>query len=163
MPRTSCIAKIGQKKETVRFSVNAVMQIGMGIISLATPFASDRIFYKWFSMPEIITLAPLPILTAMVFGITFWQLRHLPDENDRFSLFPFVGMVGIMTLGFTGLAYSFYPYIVPEKMTIAEAASAPESLLIILVGTCFVLPVIIGYSIFAYKVFGGKATELRYD
>jgi cytochrome bd ubiquinol oxidase subunit II len=62
-----------------------------------------------------------------------------------------------------GLAYSFYPYIVPEKMTILQSASAPESLFIILVGTCFVLSVIVGYSIFAYRVFGGKATELRYD
>ncbi len=69
----------------------------------------------------------------------------------------------IMILGFFGLAYSFYPYVVPDQMTIDEAASAPESLLIILAGTLFVLPVIIGYSIFAYRVFGGKAAELRYD
>jgi len=69
----------------------------------------------------------------------------------------------IMVLGFFGLAYSFYPYVVPEQMTIYEAASAPESLFIILVGTLFVLPVIIGYSIFSYKVFAGKASDLRYD
>jgi cytochrome bd ubiquinol oxidase subunit II len=48
-------------------------------------------------------------------------------------------------------------------MTIWEAASAPESLAIILVGTCFVLPVIIGYSFYAYRIFGGKATDLTYD
>lgn len=137
--------------------------VGMGMISIVTPFASDRIFAKWFSIPEIIALAPLPLMSGIFFALTFWQLKHLPEQGDRFSLVPFIGIVAIMALGFAGLAYSFYPYIVPEKMTIVEAASAPESLAIILVGTCFVLPVIIGYSIFAYKVFGGKATELRYD
>ncbi|MEO1748043.1 MAG: cytochrome d ubiquinol oxidase subunit II, partial [Pseudomonadota bacterium] len=137
--------------------------IGMGIISLATPFASPRIFEKWFSVPEIIALLPLPIMTLGLFGFLFWQLLYLPDRNDRFSLVPFAGMVGIMTLGFMGLAYSFYPFVVPDRMTIYESASAPESLIIILFGTMFVLPVIIGYSIFSYRVFGGKATELRYD
>lgn len=136
---------------------------GMIFISLATPFASERIFAKWFSMPEIVALAPLPLMTGALFAYMFWKLPQLPDHDDRFSLLPFLAIVGIMALGFFGLAYSFYPYIVPEKMTIAESASAPESLFIILVGTCFVLPVIIGYSIFAYRVFGGKATELRYD
>ena len=53
--------------------------------------------------------------------------------------------------------------MVPERLTIWEAASAPESLMIILVGTLFVIPIILGYTAFAYRVFRGKATELRYD
>ena len=61
------------------------------------------------------------------------------------------------------MAYSFYPYVVPEQLTIYEAASAPESLFIILIGTLFVLPMILGYSALAFFVFRGKATELRYD
>lgn len=137
--------------------------LGMIVISMATPLASQRIFDKWFSLPEFIALAALPIMTMTLFGFIFWQLKHLPDEKDQFSLLPFIGIVAVMGLGFAGLAYSFFPYIVPEKMTIAESAAAPESLFIILLGVCFVLPVIIGYSIFAYRVFGGKATELRYD
>lgn len=137
--------------------------LGMGIISIVTPLASERIFAKWFSLPELIGLAPLPIITGGLFIFLFWQLAHLPDRNDRFSLVPFTGITMIMVLGFFGLAYSFYPYVVPEKVTIYESASAPESLFIILVGTLFVLPVIIGYSIFSYKVFGGKAADLRYD
>lgn len=149
---------VGWMQRTLLFTM-----IGMLVISLATPFASARIFDKWFAFPEIIALLPLPIMTGMTFAFVFWQLLFLPDKNDRFALVPFIGMTAIMALGFAGLAYSFYPYIVPDKMTIYEAASAPESLFIILVGTCVVLPVIIGYSIFAYRVFGGKATDLRYD
>jgi cytochrome d ubiquinol oxidase subunit II len=69
----------------------------------------------------------------------------------------------LFALAFLGLAYSFYPYVVPERLTIYDAASAPESLMIILVGTLFVLPTILAYTALSYTVFRGKATELRYD
>ncbi|MCA3573969.1 MAG: cytochrome d ubiquinol oxidase subunit II, partial [Aestuariivirga sp.] len=69
----------------------------------------------------------------------------------------------LMVLGFSGMAYSFYPFIVPERLTIVEAAAAPESLFIILIGTVVVLPVILGYTVLAYTVFRGKATRLSYD
>jgi cytochrome d ubiquinol oxidase subunit II len=65
-------------------------------------------------------------------------------------------------LCFQGLAYSFYPYVVPEQMTIYQAAASPQSLMIIFVGALVVLPFIIGYTIFAYRVFRGKANELSY-
>ena len=136
---------------------------GMGVISLATPLASPRIFDKWFSVPEIVALAPLPLMTGGLFAFLFWQLQFLPDRRDRFAIVPFLAMTGIMALGFAGLAYSFYPYVVPDRITIYESASAPESLVIILAGVCVVLPVIVAYSVFAYRVFAGKATELRYD
>jgi cytochrome d ubiquinol oxidase subunit II len=61
------------------------------------------------------------------------------------------------------MAYSFYPFIVPERLTIAAAAASPESLSIILMGVVFVLPVILGYTVFAYVIFRGKATGLSYD
>lgn len=136
---------------------------GMVAISVATPLASARIFEKWFSIPEVLALAPLPLATAASFAALIMMLRHLPLAGDRYAWVPFVLTIGIFGLGFMGLAYSFYPYVVPDHLTIYESASAPESLAIILVGTMFVLPVIGGYSIFAYTVFRGKATELRYD
>ena len=66
-------------------------------------------------------------------------------------------------MAFVGLAYSFYPYVVPDQMTIYEAAAAPESLAIILAGTVFVLPIILGYTALAYTIFRGKAVQLSYD
>ena len=76
---------------------------------------------------------------------------------------PYLTAMGLFALAFAGLAYSFYPYVVPEYLTIYEAAAAPESLFIILAGTVFVLPTIVGYTVLAYVIFRGKATELRYD
>jgi cytochrome d ubiquinol oxidase subunit II len=66
-------------------------------------------------------------------------------------------------LAFLGLAYSLFPYLVVDRITIWQAASAPESLLVIFWGVCVVLPAILGYTIYAYRVFGGKARELSYE
>lgn len=136
---------------------------GLAAVSLATPLVSQRILDKWFQVPEFLILAPLPLM-SIAFVVVLWiSLRHLPDADDRWAWVPFTVASALFVLAFAGLAYSFYPYVVPEKLTIYEAASAPESLFIILLGTLIVLPVIIGYSALSYTVFRGKATELRYD
>lgn len=137
--------------------------LGMGAVSLATPLVSPRIFDKWFRFPEIVTLAPLPLMSGLLVALLWLSLRRLPTRDDSFAWFPFVGAVVLMVLGFCGMAYSFYPYIVPEKLTIWQAASSTESLSIILVGTLFVLPVILGYTVLSYFIFRGKATRLSYD
>ena len=139
------------------------MVLGMGAVSLATPLVSERIFDKWFRFPEIVALAPLPLMSGLLVALLWLALRRLPTANDSFAWFPFVGAVVLMVLGFFGMAYSFYPYIVPEKLTIWEAAAATESLSIILVGTLVVLPMILAYTVLAYVIFRGKATKLSYD
>ena len=137
--------------------------LGMAAISLASPLASERIWERWLGFPQSLLLAPLPILTIGLF-LWLWRLSaRMPLEDDRMNLAPFACMAGIFLLGFAGLAWSFYPYVVPGRLTIVEAASATESLAIILAGTLFVLPVITGYTIWAYRIFGGKAVDLRYD
>jgi len=137
--------------------------LGMIAVSLATPLVSERIFSKWFAFPYIILLAPLPLVTAAVFVGLWYMLGRMPFPRDRWSWVPLAGAVALFVLGFHGLAYSFWPYVVPEKLTIWQAAAAPESLFIIFVGACIVLPVIVAYSALAYWVFRGKATTLRYD
>ena len=137
--------------------------LGMAAVSLATPFASPRIFERWFVWPDLLYLSPLPLLSGVLFVYLWRETFRLPKPGDRHALVPFLCLAAIFTLGFLGLAYSFYPFVVPERLTIWEAASATESLGIIFAGTAVVLPVIIGYSFYAYRVFGGKAGDLRYD
>lgn len=135
---------------------------GIGAISAATPLVSARIWDKWFSWPEALWLSPLPIVSGALI-LALWRILHrLPQEGDRMAWAPFWLTTALFVMAFGGLAYSFYPYVVPEQMTIYESAAAPESLMIILVGTMIVLPIIIAYSVLAYTVFRGKATELTY-
>ena len=137
--------------------------LGIAAISIASPLVSPRIFEKWFSFPSITYLAPLPLLSIGLVGFLWWKLRRLPMDGDRFAWTPFVAAITLFAFAFLGLAYSFYPYVVPEKLTIYEAASAPEALIIILAGTVFVLPTILAYTALAYWVFRGKAQDLSYD
>ena len=136
--------------------------LGVAAVSLMTPMVSTQIFEKWFSMPNLLLLSPIPLLTLLLFVIVERTLRSQPREADRHCWIPFAGTVGIFVLAFLGLAYSLYPNLVVNKITIWDAASAPESLMIILVGTLIVLPVILAYTIFSYRVFWGKARELTY-
>ncbi len=137
--------------------------LGMGAVSMATPLVSTRIYDKWFAWPQMLWLSPLPIISAALIILIWATLRHLPLPGDRRAWVPFVASIALFGLGFLGMAYSFFPYIVPEAITIYEAASAPESLWIILVGVMIVLPIILAYSVLAYVIFRGKATHLSYD
>jgi cytochrome d ubiquinol oxidase subunit II len=137
--------------------------MGIGAISLATPFVSDRIFDKWFSFPSALYLSPLPVVSALLVFWLWTMLQKMPFPDDRRSWQPFAAATALWIMAFGGMAYSFYPYVVPEQITIYEAASAPESLFIILIGTCVVLPTIMAYTVLSYFIFRGKATELRYD
>jgi cytochrome d ubiquinol oxidase subunit II len=133
------------------------------VVSIATPLVSERIVERWFAFPNIIGLAPIPLMTGALILALWVFLKRMPRADHSLDLVPFMGAVSLFALGFLGLAYSFYPYVVPERLTIWQAASAPESLFIILIGAVFVLPFIAAYTAFSYYVFRGKATELRYD
>lgn len=137
--------------------------VGLIAVSVVTPLISDRIFHRWFEFPEIIILAVIPITAGMLIIALYLLLKHMPFLKDRYSWLPFTLTIALYVFSFSGLVYSFFPYIVPEQMTIVEAASAPESLRVILIGTLIVLPILIGYTVLSYYVFRGKATDLKYD
>jgi cytochrome d ubiquinol oxidase subunit II len=137
--------------------------VSMVAVSLATPLVSPRILDRWFAFPNIIGLMPIPLMTGALFVALWVFLKRMPRSDHTMDFVPFMGAVSLFVLGLLCLAYSFYPYIVPEKLTIWQAASAPESLFIILMGALVVLPFIAAYTAFSYYVFRGKATELRYD
>lgn len=135
-------------------------------VSLVTPLLSTTIFNKWFSIENLLVMWPIPLLTAVLFWALWQSLSRLPvrlaqgDENGVWI--PFCIAIGLFVLAFHGLAYSLFPWLIVDRMTIWDAASAPESLFVIFVGAMIVLPVIIGYSIFVYRVFGGKIKTLEY-
>jgi cytochrome bd ubiquinol oxidase subunit II len=161
------------QQRAVRWAHRALWASGAGIlaVSLATPLVSPQIFAKWFSFPNVFALAPIPLMTATIFGLLLVFLARLRQDarqgNEqglaRWAWAPFTGAVGLFLLAFFGLAYSLFPYLVLDRLTIWEAASAPESLRIILWGVLIVLPTIIAYTVWAYRVFWGKAQALSYE
>jgi cytochrome d ubiquinol oxidase subunit II len=152
------------QKKAVKWAqkTGGICLAGVIAVSIVNPFINEGVFDKWFSNPYAFYILPLPILCLALFIYTHQQLKKLPKENDADCWVPFAGAVTIFALCFFGLAFSFFPYIIPGMFTIWDTAAAPESLRFILWGAMFVLPVIIGYSAYSYKVFWGKVRELRY-
>ena len=137
---------------------------GIGIVaaSLATPLVSPRIFEKWFALPNLFFLMPIPLLTGLLFMGCLRALVKLGKGDSRREWMPFVTTIGMFLLAFAGLAYSIFPYLVIDRMTLWDAAAAPESLKIMLFGAAITLPAILAYSAYSYRVFWGKTSELNY-
>ncbi len=136
--------------------------LGITSVSIVNPLISNTIFDKWFGSPMVIFLMFIPVLCAVLFFIVDRYLAHFPHDKDFGSWIPILCIAMIFLLCFIGLAYSFFPYVVPNTMDIWQSASAPESLKFILYGVIIVLPTIIGYTLYSYSVFSGKATHLKY-
>jgi len=136
-------------------------QVFAGLISIATPLVSQTVRERWFRMPEFIALLPIPLVTlvAFVVALAFLRSRH---ATGKLCWVPFVSLIGVFLMGGIGLAFSLFPFVVMDKLTVWQAASAPESLAVILVGCAITVPAIGGYTIFSYRVFSGKAKALSY-
>lgn len=144
-----------------RYAV-AFAAAGVAAISLAMPYANPGIYAKWFTAENLVRLAPLPILTAAAFVGIWIGLGRLLHGKSRKEWLPFVLAVWVFVFAFAGLAYSLYPYLVVDRMTIWQAAAAPASLRFVLWGVIVVLPMIVGYTLFSYRVFWGKTRHLTY-
>ena len=137
------------------------MVAGMVLISMATPWISATVRERWFALPEIIALMAIPLVTGIAL-VTVRALLKSQIVRGPLCWLPFVLLIGVFVLGFLGLAYSIYPFVVIDKLTIWQAASSPAALKVILFGVCISVPAIAGYTVFSYRVFRGKTGELKY-
>ena len=125
----------------------------MGIVSLWVPFMDVNISARWFSSDYFFWLLPIPVLTAASFVGLFLSLKHKREYK------PFLFSLTLFFLGYIGLAVSLWPYVVPYEITFADAAAAPESQSLLLVGAAIMLPIILGYTAYCYYLFRGKSSH----
>jgi cytochrome d ubiquinol oxidase subunit II len=124
------------------------------IVSIWTPWRDPAVAQRWFTYPNILFLAPVPVL-VLVFTVLL--LRSLKGKGDDLPYrLPFVASMALVFLGYSGMAISIWPHIVPPSISIWEAASPPSSQGFALVGTLFILPIILMYTTWSYWVFRGK-------
>ncbi len=135
---------------------------GLLAVSAMNLWINPNVFDRWFEFPLAFFALLIPIMSLLAFSANEVLLNRLPKTDDRHSGIPFLLVTVIFLMSFIGLAFSFFPYVVPGQLTIWEAASAPESLSFILVGALIVVPIILLYTAYSYRVFRGKATALRY-
>ena len=134
----------------------AWVALGVALVSLATPLASETVRMKWFDFPRTLGLMLLPLATVAC-GVWVWRSLGRSDWK------PLAGTVAIFVLAFAGLAYSLFPYLVIDRITIWQAAADPSALRFVLYGALVVVPLIAAYTAFSYRVFRGKARAGMYE
>lgn len=122
----------------------------IGMVSLATPFLDPVYFDRWFAFPAILFSVGVPGLLLAAGWLLHRGLRQQADYT------PFLASLAMFVVSFIGIGISFYPMMVPPALTIAEAAAPDSSLAFALVGTVILVPLILGYTAYAYWVFRGK-------
>jgi len=126
------------------------MLLAIGAVSIATPFLHIQYAERWFTWPNVVLTAPVPIAVAVV---TVALLRSLADKQDTK---PFFLTLLLFALSYLGLGISMYPYIVPQSIDIWQAASPANSQIFMLFGVAVLIPLILAYTGWAYWVFRGK-------
>ncbi len=128
-----------------------VLLLVIAAISLWTPLAHPTIAERWFSLPNLFFLLPVPLLVVVLTG---WAWKKLGDTESHNA--PFVLTLGLIFLGFSGLGISIWPYIIPPSITLWQAAAPPQSQGFMLVGALLIIPIILVYTFWSYYVFRGK-------
>lgn len=126
--------------------------LSMGIVSISVPFIDPRISTLWFSLPNLYYLMFIPILTAVGF-IMLW----LDIKKAKREIRPFLISLALFFLGYLGLGISLYPWIVPFKFTLWQAAAISTSQSFSLIGIVLFLPIILAYTAYSYYIFRGKS------
>lgn len=139
------------KMRSVAKQLLLAMLVVIAIISLWTPLAHSAIAERWFSLPNLWFLMPVPLLVAL---ISLWLWRSLGQHNCH--TLPFVLTLGLIFLGFSGLGISIWPHIIPPFITLWQAAAPAQSQGFMLVGALLIIPIILVYTFWSYYVFRGK-------
>lgn len=124
------------------------------MVSVLMVFANEQVYLRWFSDERFFWLAPLPIISAVLAWKLYQNLDNIQSLQRPQQ--PFWLAVGLFITGFTGLVISLYPYLIPFQLTLWQAQSAPSSLWFVLPGVLIFLPLVLGYTLWGYKLFSGK-------
>jgi cytochrome bd ubiquinol oxidase subunit II len=127
-----------------------VLLLTIAIVSLWTPLSHPDVAARWFKLPNFLFFSPVPLLVLLV----TWAIFHTLKRDTHAT--PFLLTLLLLFLGYSGLAISLWPHIIPPAISIWDAASPPQSMGFALLGALFVIPFILGYTAWAYYVFRGK-------
>jgi cytochrome d ubiquinol oxidase subunit II len=122
-------------------------------VSIWTPLLSKQIAERWFTLPNILWLSPIPILVTSF----FYKLQK--SLHDKANTSPFIYSLGMVFLGYFGLGVSIWPNIIPPNISIYAASSPPSSQSFALIGALIIIPLILVYTAWGYYVFRGKVSK----
>jgi cytochrome d ubiquinol oxidase subunit II len=125
----------------------------LAVVSIWTPIAHPEIASRWFTLPNLFWLLPVPVLVLL----SAWGIQRGVKNAAHYS--PFLLTLLLVFLGLSGLGISIWPLLIPPSITLWDAAAPPQSLGFMLVGALFIIPIILVYTFWSYYVFRGKVSH----
>jgi len=151
------IAKTTNDLQRRCFKISEILQYFILLfavaVSLWSPYLDPAIKQRWFNSQNMLYLAILPILTIIFFALHWYSIRKKYDHA------PFWLSVGIFLMCYAGFIISSYPYLVPRHMTYLQAAANESTLIFMLIGACIMLPFLLYYTYYSYRIFRGKVVD----
>lgn len=146
----------GVTQEWARRSASYVLAyvgLFLVIVSISMPMMNTDVKSLRFSMPTLLYLLPMPLITIVLFVFIRRDLQGMSEYR------PFFLSLLVFLMGYIGLVVSLWPWPVPFSVTFRQAAAAGPSQSLFLVGTVILLPVVLAYTGFCYYLFRGKASH----
>jgi len=138
---------------SLAFTLGIVLAGYLAMVSIWTPLAHPHVAARWFSFPNFLFLAPIPIASG------FCWIKMMQGLTQRREKSPFIYAIAMFIFAFAGIGISVWPYIVPHVLTIHQAAATEKSQSFLLIGVMGLLPLILAYTAHSYWVFRGKVTD----
>lgn len=123
------------------------------LVTVWTPLKYQWAWDKWFNWPGALAYGILPFIALFAFWRLFAALSRKADGA------PFLWTIVIFLASFAGLAATIFPYIIPNTLTIYQAASSAKTQIFMLAVVSFFIPIMIAYNAWLYFVFHGKINE----
>ncbi len=130
--------------------------IGAVLITVITPIFYESARARLLEPPLLYLFALIPILGILL----IWQL--ISSLNRKAEVAPFVWTALLFLLTFLGLGLIVFPIIIPNQITIYQAAASPSALVFMLIFVGFLIPIMLFYNIYQYIVFRGKVSGSAY-
>ncbi len=144
---------IQQKTFAISAKTQYIIIFSVILVSLWSPFLDAAIRSRWFNPQHMFYLALLPFLAAL---FLFMHWRAIKKKHEYL---PFWSLIGVFITCYIGFIISSYPYIVPRHITYIEAAANDTTLTVMMIGAAIMLPALLFYTYYSYRIFRGKVTD----
>lgn len=140
------------RMRAVMWSRRFVRWTAAGIIatSLILFLANTGVFLKWGTVPDVSLVAIVWGALLLCFVVLELLLQRLIYKSARITALPFILVLLIFFIVLSGLAYSFFPYLILDDVTIWDAAASTSSLRLVLSASIIALPVAIIFNVWVY-------------
>ena len=128
---------------------------GMVGVSVVLGFANPGVLLRWSDGLHWSVVVLLWCAVLLGFVLIEMLLQRQLNHSYRTTAIPFVFVVVLLLIMLGGLAYSFFPFIVLDNVTIWDGAASVASLRLLLSGVIIALPVAIVFNVWVYwRMFG---------